>query len=127
MDNSVLLAKFIGPFIVVIGAGLLFNFKLYQRIVDDFLKNAGLIYVSGLITFVAGLAVVLFHNVWSADWRVIITIFGWVTLIKGIWLIVLPGRMFKVAKLFADKAKIVIILWSMMFALGIFLTVKGFF
>lgn len=83
MENSILLAKFIGPYITLVGIALLFNLKTCRRIMEDFFKNSALVYVTGLITFVAGMAIVLFHNIWVLDWRVIITLFGWNTLIKG--------------------------------------------
>ncbi len=37
----------------------------------------------GESTLAAGLATVLSHNVWSADWRVIITILGWLWIVGG--------------------------------------------
>ena len=126
MDNSILFAKFIGPYIIVIGIGLLFNPKVYQKIMEDFFKNAALVYVTGLITFVAGLAIVLFHNFWVLDWRVIVTLLGWNILIKGAWLIISPDTSARMAALFAKNNKLVIIPWVIMLVVGVFLTVKGY-
>jgi hypothetical protein len=126
MDNSILLAKFIGPYITVIGISLLFNTKVYQKIMEDFFKNAALVYVTGLITFVAGLAIVLFHNLWVLDWRIIITLLGWNVLIKGAWLIISPDTSAKMAALFAKNNKLVLIPWIIMLAIGVFLTAKGY-
>jgi hypothetical protein len=42
-----------------------------------------LIYLFGLIDFAGGLAIVLTHNVWVASWRVLITLLGWLLLIRG--------------------------------------------
>jgi uncharacterized membrane protein len=126
MDNSILLAKFIGPYIMAIAIGLLFNLKTYQKIMEDFFKNAALVYVTGLITFVAGLAIVLFHNLWVLDWRIIVTLLGWNILIKGAWLIISPDTSTKMATLFAKNSKLVIIPWIIMFAIGVFLTAKGY-
>lgn len=127
MGNSILLAKFIGPYIIVIAAGLLFNTKAYRTIMEDFFKNSGLAYIAGLITFVAGLAIILFHNVWATDWRVIITLFGWSAFVKGIWLIVFPSASAKVAAKFVKNIKLVAIPWAIMLLIGIFLAVKGYY
>ena len=126
MDNSILLAKFIGPYIMVIAIGLLFNLKVYQKIIEDFFKNVALIYVTGLITFVAGLAIVILHNLWVLDWRIIITLLGWNVFIKGIWLIVSPDTSAKIAASFAKNNKLVIVSWIIMLVVGIFLTTKGY-
>ena len=50
----------------------------------EFLESHALIFLAGLITLPAGLAIVLTHNVWTADWRVVITILGWLCVIGGI-------------------------------------------
>lgn len=49
-----------------------------------------LIGLSGLLSLLAGLAIVNLHNTWCADWRVIVTILGWLMTIGGIIRIVVP-------------------------------------
>ena len=44
---------------------------------DEFLRSRALIYLSGVLIHDGGLAIVLTHNVWVADWRVLITLLGW--------------------------------------------------
>jgi uncharacterized membrane protein len=126
MDSSILLARLMGPYIIVIGASLMLNQKIFRQIMEDFPKNPSLVFVTGLLTFVAGLATVLFHNIWVADWRVIITIFGWIMLIKGVFLVVLPGTIAKTTKIYSNNLKLVLIPWGIMILIGIFLTIKGY-
>jgi uncharacterized membrane protein HdeD (DUF308 family) len=42
------------------------------------------IYLSGVLLFVAGLAVVRAHNAWARDWTVLITLSGWFFLVLGL-------------------------------------------
>ncbi len=51
------------------------------------------IYVLGgvWLTLVVGLVVVLNHNVWVRGWPVVITIYGWGGILKGIWMLVFPN------------------------------------
>jgi hypothetical protein len=50
-----------------------------------------MIFVLGAITLVAGLAMVLTHNIWSGSALVVIvTLVGWVTLLKSLLLLFLP-------------------------------------
>ena len=126
MDNSVLFAKFMGPFIVVIGAGLLLNRKAFQEIMEGFTKEKALIFISGLMTFIIGLAMVIFHNMWITDWRLIITVFGWLTLIKGLILIVFPDRVIRMTDMYRKHIRMIMIPWSIMIVFGIFLIMKGY-
>ena len=127
MDSSILLARLMGPYIILIGVSLIFNQKIFLQIMEDFPKNPSLVFITGLLTFVAGLATVLFHNIWVWDWRIIITIFGWLVLIKGLLLVVLPGSVGKTTKIYAGNPKLVMIPWGIMILIGIFCTIKGYF
>lgn len=126
MENSLLLARLIGPYIILVGIAVLLNIKIFQQIMDDFLKSPALTYITGLITFSIGLAIVLFHNIWEADWRIIITLFGWMALIKGAWLVILPQTLSKTAKIFLKNTKLLVIPWSIMILIGILLSFKGY-
>ena len=52
----------------------------------------------------AGLALVLTHNVWRADWPVIITILGWLAAIGGAVRIVMPQGTERVGRRDAQAA-----------------------
>jgi len=41
------------------------------------------VYLSGVLMFVAGLAVVRAHNIWARNWTVLVTLCGWALLILG--------------------------------------------
>ena len=42
------------------------------------------VYLSGTLLFVAGLAIVRAHNRWARDWTVLLTLIGWVGLGLGL-------------------------------------------
>ena len=90
MGNSVFLARLIGPLMLTVGIGIFVNGAIYRVLADEFLRSRALIYLSGLLTMTAGLALILTHNVWRADWPVIITILGWLAAIGGAVRIVAP-------------------------------------
>ena len=90
MQRSIFLAKLIGPLLFFMGVSLLVNHEGFRLMADQLLHNYALIYFSGTITLVAGLAIVNLHNLWVRDWRVAITILGWLCVIGGIVRIVAP-------------------------------------
>jgi hypothetical protein len=85
MTPSTFIARILGPVLIVIGLGLLLQTESFRAMGVEFLKSGALIYFSGLITIAVGLAILNVHNLWVRDWRVIITIFGWLSLIGGIF------------------------------------------
>ena len=92
MSTSIFLAKLIGPVCLVIGLALLINGVAFRTLAGEFLNNPALMFLSGVITLPAGLAVVLTHNVWAGDWRILITILGWLAVIGGAVRILAPQR-----------------------------------
>jgi hypothetical protein len=92
MQTSIFLAKLIGPFALVLGVALLVNGAAFRTLANDFLTAPALIFLSGIITLPAGLAIVLTHNVWTPDWRALITLVGWLALITGAVRMIVPQR-----------------------------------
>lgn len=103
MQTSVFLAQLIGPVMLVAALGLLINRDGYRAMALSFLESAPLIYITGVLAMTAGIAIVLNHNVWTADWRVIITLFGWMATIGGVVRILFFGIVDKVGTAMLEK------------------------
>jgi predicted phage tail protein len=74
----------------VIGVGILLNEANYAAMITEAVRSPTIIYLSGLLSLPPGLAILNVYRRWTADWRVIITILGWLLLIGGVIRIVLP-------------------------------------
>ena len=60
------------------------------EIMKEIVQTPPLLFMAGLMGMTAGLAIVLAHNVWSGGaLPVIVTLFGWAALIKGMLLLLL--------------------------------------
>ena len=92
MGTSIFLTKLIGPVCLVIGLALLINGAAFRTLAGEFLDSPALMFLSGVITLPAGLAIVLTHNVWAADWRILITILGWLAVVGGLIRLLAPQR-----------------------------------
>lgn len=91
MDTSIILARIIGPMFVLVGLGVLMNPGHYKSMMRRFLESSDLYYFSGTLAFVVGMLMIQFHNLWVADWRVAITLVGWMSLLKGVVRILFPA------------------------------------
>jgi cytochrome bd-type quinol oxidase subunit 2 len=90
MQRSIYLARLMGPVFAAIGIGLLLNSEIYRVILAEGLNSPILIFITGLLIMPTGIAIVLAHNVWIGDWRLIITLFGWLCAIGGTIRIMYP-------------------------------------
>lgn len=127
MENTLILAQIFGPYLIIVAIGIMFNLKTYQRVMEDFFKNSALIYLGGVMALIFGLVIVLLHNVWMAHWAVIITIFGWLGLIKGAWLIIFPNTVAKFTEAYKKKTALLVVHLLIILILGVVLTIRGYF
>ena len=81
MANSKRIAGLVGPTIVAMIAS---EFPLVQPHLYD-AQIPPVVYLSGILMFVGGLAIVRAHNRWARDWTVLITLSGWFFLVLGLF------------------------------------------
>jgi len=127
MGNSIFLAKVIGPYCIIVALSFLLNRQNYQQVCDDILNNAGVKLFGGFIGLLVGLLIVNTHNVWEANWRVIITLVGWSGLIKGTCFFLIPDGFAKFARNYQKKEKLVRFQLGLTLLFGLVLTYKGYF
>ncbi|MEA2874208.1 MAG: hypothetical protein QOH67_4184 [Hyphomicrobiales bacterium] len=126
MNTSIFLAKLIGPLALVLGFGVLFNRGAVRAVLDEFINNRAILFLAGLITFPAGLAIVLVHNIWVADWPVIITIVGWLTAFSGAIRIVAPEGAIRYGRRAYERPNGPLFSAAIWIALGAVLTFFGY-
>lgn len=126
METSLFLAKLIGPVLIVIGVGLLLKQTEFREMATDFLSSRALIFVSGLLTLVTGLAIVLTHNVWEFNWPVIITILGWLSVFGGVFRILFPDSVQSMGTSMLDKPAMMTVSGAIQIVLGLWLCFVGY-
>jgi hypothetical protein len=81
MQKSKRIAGLVGPTLV---AMLVSEFPLVQPHLYD-TQIPPVVYLSGTLMFVAGLAIVRAHNSWQRNWTVLVTLSGWFFLLLGLF------------------------------------------
>ena len=91
MELSIFLAKIIGVVYVVAGLSVLLNAGFYKKFIPELVKDKSWMFTMGLIGLVVTFIWVLKHNIWQGQWWVIlITLFGWIGLVKCIFILMMP-------------------------------------
>ena len=111
---------------LAIGIGMLINKDLYKKMFNDFIENIACLYFGGIMALVVGFLLVTFHNTWTKDLSVIITILGWMALIKGILILVLPKIMVALTKAMVESNKFLKIESVIIIIVGLALAGLGF-
>jgi hypothetical protein len=84
MAYSIFLGQILGLGLLVLSLGYLLNEKRSEKALNEIAESSALwILVSGIMFFF-GLIIVGTHNLWVIDWRILITLLGWILLVSGI-------------------------------------------
>lgn len=83
--RTVFLGKLIGLYYLIASLAMFAHKSDIVKIEDTLIHSPATLFVAGIFTLLAGLAMVLGHNVWSGGaLPVIVTLVGWITLVKGV-------------------------------------------
>lgn len=118
------LTKLFGIVLTALSVSLLLNRKFYRHAVKSYLKDQSFILLSGILALVGGASIVILHPVW-AGWEVVLTLVGWIMLIKGVLYLLVPEGMVSLAKKFTKKGTW-ISLAVIDLAFGLFFLYQGF-
>ncbi|HKM91807.1 MAG TPA: hypothetical protein VJX29_14455 [Candidatus Acidoferrales bacterium] len=90
--------------------------------------SAPMLFVVSLLAVVAGLAIILSHNIWSGGaLPVIVTLIGWMALVKGtIFLFLSPEAAYEFFLGVYRYEELFYLYAAMPLLLGIYLTYEGF-
>lgn len=125
MEISIFLAKMWGLFTVVVCTGLLLRNYNLKKLISG-LENEVMILYSAILALLIGIPSILAHNIWSKDWRVIVTFLGWAAFAKGLALLFFPKSMITFATNMNSGLiyKIALVIYLL---LGLYLLFVGFF
>ncbi|MFZ0336204.1 MAG: hypothetical protein WAN10_03685 [Candidatus Acidiferrales bacterium] len=91
MSHTGFLGKLIGLFTMIVAVSIALHREAMLQTVSAMVQSAPLMMVLGFMSLVAGLALVLSHNVWRGGLLpVLVTLAGWVFLLRGVAMLALP-------------------------------------
>ena len=126
MSRTQFLARLFGPFFLVLAAAFAVNWPALAAAFDDLVRSAAFLIVSGMMILAAGLAVVLTHSLWRGPTAILVTLLGWASVLKGVFLLCAPpaviGRIYAQVD-FAHRQLFYVVAFAI---LGLVLAAGGF-
>ena len=126
MDLTHFLARLLGLYCLVISIMMLSRRQAMLAIVSSCVQNRALLFLVEILGLAAGLAIVLGHNRWASGLlTLIVTLIGWVTLVRSIILLFLSpetiGRFVKAVR----SEQNYYLFTAIPLLIGLYLTVAG--
>ncbi len=90
MERSIFLSKALGIYLLIVSLSMLINMPYFFIRVQLLMHDPNAMFITGFMTLILGILMVLSHNVWEWSWRVLVTIIAWLTLLKGMSVVACP-------------------------------------
>ena len=115
------------PYLIAISGGMLVNRRRTLATLDEMARSGPWMLFSGMVATAAGLAIVLGHNVWSGGaLAVVVTLFGWAALLKGVSLLLVPPEQMAAAYKGLGFERFFYAWMSAVLVLGLLITLDAF-
>ncbi len=82
MNASMFLAQFWGVSFVILSVLFLMRRESIVGYMKSVMSEPGILFIAGYVSLSMGIASILVHNVWTLNWRGIVTLMGWLALVK---------------------------------------------
>jgi hypothetical protein len=126
MELTNFLAQLFGLTIAIFAGIAVLQPGMIRVVVREFGESTMVTLLFGTVGIMGGLAVVLSHNLWVADWPVLVTLLGWSALVKGMVTLASPALLHDMGEsIYSSPGRTQIIL-VIAGILGIYLAGAGF-
>jgi hypothetical protein len=92
MTLTAYIAQLLGLYLVLSGVLMIVREQAMMVLVPKFVDSPSFLYFLGSLRVLIGLAIVLAHNMWIGTLGTVMIAFGWVTLLRGIAMLLLPAE-----------------------------------
>jgi len=90
--RTIYLSRLIGLYCILVVLSLVIHRQASVDLVTTLLRSPSMTFVTCIMGVVAGLAIILAHNVWSGGAQVVVvTLVGWLALIKSLIFLLMPS------------------------------------
>jgi hypothetical protein len=125
-SRTAFLSKLIGLYAIAIAIALVVNKQMMLGAVSGLFEDPRVVLIYGVMALGIGLAIVLGHNVWSGAAAIIVTIIGWLSLLKGLALLLLPANAQAAYFLGIHYDQYFYVYAAVTFLIGAYLSYEGF-
>lgn len=123
--TTIFLAQIFGVYLLVMGLSVLVHPARIKAAMQEFTKSVGLPYFGGALAILVGMLIVLSHNEWNDLPSSLVSLVGWISLIKGITIVMAPEAMRNIIAWFKSDT-VVRVSGSVIAVVGAYLAYVGF-
>ncbi len=95
MDHAMWLAGIFGPLLTIIGLWMLLYSENHIKVMTSIKTTPGAFFMMGTINMLIGLVIINMYNIWMWHPAVLVSLLGWVYLVRGVLVLYVPQLIIK--------------------------------
>jgi hypothetical protein len=124
MYISIAITQTLGIIFAVMGLSVAIDRKNVSAALEKVTQDRGFLWLWSFLILTMGAVIIVMNNIWTSGLPLLVTILGWLTLIKGAFLLLLPGPAISLYKK-CSKESVLIFGGIAAFILGLVLLFLG--
>ncbi|MES1157047.1 MAG: hypothetical protein ABUL73_04620 [Alphaproteobacteria bacterium] len=122
---TLIAARILGPFLIIAGIALISRRDAIEAVADTLLRDDALALIAGFLSVLSGLVIIALHDHWRNFTQIIITLLGWISLLRGVAVIFAPDLVRRAIAYFVATPQIMPVAGLIMALLGLWLAFVG--
>ena len=91
MNASVAITQALGIIFTVMALSVVIDRKNVSAVLEKVAQDRGFLWLWSFLILSMGAVIIAMNNVWTSGLPLLVTVLGWLTIIKGAFLLLLPG------------------------------------
>lgn len=120
-------ARVLGPFFAIVSATVVTRTPDMRELLAEFGATAIWSWVIGAFVLMGGIIVVALHPYWRGVAAVIVSLLGWLMVVRGVLLMAFPDTFMSIANRTIDAEALWRIVFGAFVVVGLYLTYVGWF
>jgi len=125
MCLSVFFAQIIGLYLLSVSLASLIHQNRFKKVAQEVMASPVLLATIGRKSLLIGLIILIPHDLWVCKWPVLITLIGWIMVLRGLMLLFFPKAVVRFFKSLMEKNGFLFCSW-IWFLIAIYLIWVGF-
>jgi hypothetical protein len=118
-------ARVIGPFLIIVPGIIAVRAPDMGAFLSAFFENEALVWLTGGLLLLGGLLIIAHHQYWSSAAAILISLFGWFLVLRGLVLLAAPQLIARAAAQAVDAIPVVRLGFGALLLVGLWLTFVG--
>lgn len=120
-------ARVLGPFFAIVSATVVARAPDMRELLAEFGASAIWPWVTGAVVLMGGIIVVALHPYWRGVTPVIVSLVGWIMVLRGVLLLAFPDTFMSIANQTIGAETLWRIVFAVFTLVGLYLTYVGWF